>query len=185
RIFAECDQDTVINFTNHAYFNLNGQGNGDILDTVMYIDADNITPVDEKLICHDEFMKVENTPFDFRKPKVVGDEIDSNDKVMTYCGGYDINYVLNGKGYRKIALAKGGKSGVELAVYTDQPGVQFYSGNFLSGVKGKGGAVYNKRNGFCLETQNFPNAINCPSYPNSVLKKGEKFYSVTVYELSK
>ena len=178
---AVCDKDTAINLTNHAYFNLSGQGNGDILNTLLTIDADFITPVDAGLIPHGEFMKVENTPFDFRKEKAVGKDIEVKNDVMTFCGGYDINYCLNGEGMRKVVTAKSPVTGIKMDVYTDMKGIQFYSGNFLSGVKGKGGAVYNKRNGFCLETQNYPNAINCKEYPTMILKKGEGYHTVTEY----
>lgn len=181
---ASCDQDTVVNFTNHAYFNLNGQGNGGILGLSLKIDADKITPVDDELICHGEFTEVGNTPFDFRKPKKIGRDIDADNEIIGNCGGFDVNYVLNGEGFREVAASIGSKTGIKLSVFTDQKGIQFYSGNFLSGVRGKNNAVYHKREGFCLETQNFPNAVNCKEYPSPVLKKGEKFSSVTVYKLS-
>lgn len=182
---AVSDKDTVINMTNHAYFNLNGQGNGDILGNTLMIDADAIVPVDEKLIPHGEILSVEGTCFDFRKEKSIGQDIETEDLVMEYCGGYDVNFCLNGDGYRKVTVAKGDKSGITMAVYTLEKGIQLYSGNFLKGVKGKGGAVYNKRNGFCLETQNYPNAINCPEYPSMVLKAGEVYSTVTEYVFEK
>ena len=182
---AVCDQDTVINLTNHAYFNLNGQGNGDILNNELVIDADYIVPVDESLIPHGELLSVENTCFDFRKGKAIGKDVEDTHPVMQYCGGYDVNYCLNGDGYRKVATASSSITGVVMSVYTLEKGVQLYSGNFLKGVKGKGGSVYNKRNGFCLETQNYPNAINCPQYPSMVLKKGEVYSTVTEYVFEK
>lgn len=179
---AEADDDTVTNLTNHVYFNLSGEGNGTILNTVLTLDADEITPTDENLITHGEFMKIKNTPFDFNEPKEIARDIEADDKILKDCGGYDINYVLNGSGLRKFATAESPLTGIKLNAYTDRPGVQLYVGNFLDGTKGKKGHTYGKREGFCLETQNFPNAVNCKQYPSSVLKKGEIFKSTTVYE---
>lgn len=179
---AEADDDTVTNLTNHVYFNLSGEGNGTILNTVLTLDADEITPTDENLITHGEFMKIKNTPFDFNEPKEIARDIEADDKILKDCGGYDINYVLNGSGLRKFATAESPLTGIKLNAYTDRPGVQLYVGNFLDGTKGKKGHTYDKREGFCLETQNFPNAVNCKQYPSSVLKKGEIFKSTTVYE---
>ena len=179
---AEADDDTVTNLTNHVYFNLSGEGNGTILNTVLTLDADEITPTDENLITHGEFMKIKNTPFDFNEPKEIARDIEADDKILKDCGGYDINYVLNGSGLRKFATAESPLTGIKLNAYTDRPGVQLYVGNFLDGTKGKKGHIYGKREGFCLETQNFPNAVNCKQYPSSVLKKGEIFKSTTVYE---
>ncbi len=182
---AVSDADTVINLTNHVYFNLNGQGKGDIYNINLMIDADSVTPVDDGLICTGEFLPVENTPYDFRKTKKIGLDIECKHPQMKICDGYDLNYALNGEGFRKIAEASSDITNIKLSVYTDQKGVQFYSGNFLAGAKGKDGAVYNKRNGFCLETQNYPNAINRSNFPTAILKKGEKYHTVTVYKLSK
>ncbi len=182
--FAESDKDTVIGFTNHAYFNLNGQGDGNVLDTLIKIDADKITLVDEKLICDGRFLDVDDTPFNFNSYKKIGEDIEKDNDTLKICGGYDVNYVLNGVGFRKVAEAYSEKSKIKLNVLTDQPGIQFYSGNFLSGAKGKGGSIYNKRAGFCLETQNFPNAVNLANFPSPVLKAWEKYHSVTEYNLS-
>ena len=178
---ATCDADTIINLTNHTYFNLNGEGTGDVLDNLIYINSDSITPVDENLIPHGEFMDVTNTPFDLRKMQPIGKDIDKPHKVMQNCNGYDTNYVLCGDGYRLVAKAESEKTGIKMQCYTDQKGVQFYTGNFLDGAKGKTGN-YQKRYGFCLETQNYPNAVNCPNYPSAVLKKGEKYHTVTEFK---
>ena len=179
--FATSDADTVINLTNHTYFNLNGEGNGDILGNRIFIDSDKITPVDENLIPHGEFENVSGTPFDLRKMQPIGKDIDKPHKVMQNCNGYDINYVLNGDGYRKVAQTQGDLSGITMECYTDQPGVQFYTANFLKGEVGKSG-VYHRRYGFCLETQNFPNAVNCSQYPSALLKKGACFHTATEFK---
>lgn len=182
---AVADSDTVVNLTNHAYFNLSGEGSGSILDTVLFIDADKVTPTDKGLIPDGKFMGVCGTPHDFRIKKEIGKDIGDKTEQLEFAGGYDTNYVLNGSGYRKIATAESLKTGINMDVFTDQVGVQFYSGNFLSGVKGKCSSVYNKRDGFCLETQGFPNAVNCAEYPSQTLKRGEVYKTITVYKFSK
>ena len=180
---AKSDKDTLVNLTNHSYFNLSGEGSGSCLNTVLSLDADKITPVDEFLIPHNEFMNVENTPFDFRRPKEIGHDIDKVHPIIKNCCGYDTNYVLNGKGFHKFATAFSPITGIKMEAFTDQKGVQLYSANFLNNVKGKT-AMYSRRDGFCLETQNFPNAINCPDYPDSILKKGDVYKTTTEFRFS-
>jgi aldose 1-epimerase len=182
---AKTDKETILNLTNHAYFNLNGAGDSTILDNVLQINADAFTPVNKTLIPTGELRKVKGTPFDFLIGKAIGQDINGNDEQLTNGKGYDHNFVLNKtKTTAPVATVFSKKTGVLMEVYTTEPGLQFYSGNFLTGQThdGKGGVAYAYRSAFCLETQHFPDSPNQPSFPTTVVKPGETYHTKTAYK---
>ena len=185
---ATTDKETVVNLTNHSYFNLSGDANNTILNDSLTIYADAFTPVDTTFMTTGEIAPVEGTPMDFRTPTVVGARINDYDYAQLKNGdGYDHNWVLNAKGDVKQLAASvyAPATGIVLDVYTDEPGVQVYTGNFLDGtVTGKNGAVYAKRNAICLETQKYPDSPNKPDWPSPYLKPGEKYTSRCIYKFS-
>lgn len=183
---ATTDKDTVLNLTNHSYFNLSGKGESDILGTELTLHASKFTPVDATLIPTGELRAVKGTPFDFTKSTAIGARINQDDEQLKLAGGYDHNWVLDaGKtvALHLAAQAYDPTSGRELEVLTTEPGIQFYTGNFLDGsIHGKGDKVYNKHAAFCLETQHFPDSPNHPKFPTTELKPGQRYHTMTVFK---
>ena len=176
------DKDTVINMTNHSYFNLNGHDSGTVLNHSVTLDAESFTPADRESIPTGEIRSVDGTPMDFRSGKTLEKEIDADYEPLRFGGGYDHNWVLKNEGrFDKVAEVTADRSGIRMEVYTDLPGVQMYTANFLNGEPGKEGALYGKRSAVCLETQYFPDAIHHDNFPGPVCRAGEKYDTRTAY----
>lgn len=176
------DADTIINMTNHSYFNLDGHASGEVLEQKVWIDADAFTRADAESIPTGEITPVEGTPMDFRTKKALGRDIAADYEALNFGMGYDHNWVLNNNGrFAKVAEMSSDQSGITMEVYTDLPGMQLYTGNFIIEAKGKGGAVYHKRQGCCFETQYFPDAVNKENFEGPVCKKGEVYETETMY----
>lgn len=181
---ASPKEDTVINMTNHSYFNLDGHDAGSVLGQKVWIDADMYMRNDENSIPTGEILSVEGTPLDFRTAKSLGRDIESGHEALRLGAGYDIHYVVNGSGYREAASIESEKSGIKMRVFTDCPGMQLYTANFLAGERGKGGASYQRRSSVCFETQYAPDAVHHADFESPVCKKGETYCKKTGYRFS-
>ncbi|MNX73551.1 Aldose 1-epimerase precursor [compost metagenome] len=182
---AETDKPTIVNLTQHSYFNLSGDFTKEITDHELQINSSQFLPVNSNMIPTGELRNVENSAFDFTVSKPIGQDIEANDEHLKLGNGYDHNYILNGNGLRNVARVHHPESGRVMEIFTTEPGVQFYSGNFLDGkFETKTGGKSKARTGFCLETQHFPDSPNQPNFPSTGLKPGEKYYSKTIYKFS-
>ncbi|MBP3634734.1 MAG: galactose mutarotase [Oscillospiraceae bacterium] len=176
KYWATTDADTILNLTNHTYFNLDGKG--DILSHTIRLGADRYCAGDEGCLPTGELAPVQGTAMDFLTPHMIGERIDADEDCVKLSGGYDSNFIISSS---PAAVVKGAQSGITMTVTTTEPGVQFYSGNFMKFRKGKNGAIYHRRYGFCLETQHFPDSIHHPEWPTCILKAGETYESTTKY----
>jgi aldose 1-epimerase len=183
---AQTSQPTVINLTQHSYFNLAGHAAGSILDHELMIESDFFTPTDSSQIPTGDLSPLAGTPLDFSTSRFIGETIGASDALLEAGNGFDHNYVIRREASKRNTLVRAARashqgSGIVMDVFTTEPGLQFYSGNYLDGIVGKGGAVYGPRSGFCLETQHFPDSPNHPHFPSTVLRPGERYRSTTVY----
>ncbi len=180
---ATTDADTIINLTNHSYFNLDGHASGDVLAHKIWLDSESFTRADAQAIPTGEIVNVEGTPMDFRDGRVIGADIDADYEPLVFGSGYDHNWILKTDNqYTLIGSLQSEVSGIKMEVYTDLPGVQIYTGNFIDNVVGKGDVVYGRRSGVCFETQYYPDAIHHEDFPSPVVKAGEKYHTVTGYK---
>lgn len=177
------DADTIVNLTNHSYFNLNGHASGSVMGQKVWIDADAYTRADRESIPTGEITPVEGTPMDFREAKELGRDIEEDYEALNFGAGYDHNWVLKNEGQlRKVAEMSAEESGITMEVYTDMPGMQLYTGNFITDCTGKDHVMYHRRQAVCFETQYFPDAVNKKNFPSPVLQKGDTYKSTTIYK---